>query len=717
MKYNVSDTFRFKKEEYKNTINPIGDYLDIAATILSKMTNISNPLEAVKKHIKENKLFKNPTVEYYERDLKGNRELKKGDMLSYIRYSRKSGDIMVPSFTVYFSKSKKRSLHSEFIEVNVKERSKHKKLALKYKLEEDFVNFNYHNVIQKVKKIFNNSLSGAYASMGTILNNPSAHYTLTSITRCVSGIGNVISESLISGNRHYRTPDIMIAHVTAIINNFDMDEVKEIAIYYKLHLPTADEVLMSLLKSSSRYWRDIEKESILLEYFKSMTPYERAAVLYHNDLYHLRKYNDKLVRNLIYRLINFDIEELSSEDCDTVMDNADGWVFNLVIHLAIDRLEGKKRSDYTLEDKRYMATAILNLTKILVKYDKLLKLFLVTKVFPPTMAYIKDMVRDAIVLSDTDSTCATYEGWSSWYLGSNIVNNEAVAVSAVIMSMVTTVTDHYIKQFSANMNITYEASQALEMKSEFFWKTFVNTNVSKHYFAGVNVQEGSVYKQTDPDKMLEVKGVGLYNSNAYQPIRDLTRELMVKVITDTNTNKKIELRYFLSKVYEAELMLKDMVSKGSPDVLKMEKIKAADSYKLDGKSSPYAYYTLWQEVFKPKYGSAPDPQYMALKLPTTITSKREMNLFIEDIEDIVLKENLISFMKSHKKDAIKIFRVPLILVHNNGIPKELMSIIDYRRVIRDNCGALYTMLESLGYYVKDKSILLDELDDNILIEK
>ena len=707
----LSNAFKYDDvTQYKNRIDPLKDYARIVGNVFTKITDLKNPIKSIKKHIKNNKLFKNPKISFYERDLKGDRKLVKGNLLSYIRYVKKSGDIMVPSFTVYFSKDKKKSLHAEFIDVNIKDRSKHKKLALKYKLENDFTNFNYHNVIQKVKKIFNNSLSGAYASMGTILHNTSAHYTLTSITRTVASIGNALSESIISGNRHYRSPEVMFNHIATIVDGLDMKKVQDTAIEFNLHLPTADEVFISLLKSSSKYWRDIKKEAIILDYLEHLTPYERAAILYHNDLYHIRKYNDKLMRTMFKRLLEFDIDNFTNEECDIVLNEADDWVYNLVVHAASDKIFGKKRDEFSLSDKQYMASFILNLTKVMLVYKNLIKTFLVTDIFPPTMAYIKDMVREAIVLSDTDSTCATYRSWVNWYFNEDRFDEKAVTTSALVMSVVTQSIDHYIKTFAANMNITYEASKALAMKNEFFWKVFVNTNVSKHYFAGIDIQEGNVYEYEDKSKKLERKGVNLIAPNAYGPMRQLGEDLQIEVIEKISAGEKLNLQHYVKRVYEAEKLLYEKINEGNPDVLKLEKIKEAKSYKKDETQSPFMHYNLWQDVFSYKYGNAPDPQYMAVKVPTILNSKKDMKDFLAKMENREMAERLSKFLVKNKKDVIKIFRLPLIIIYNNGIPEELKPIISFKRVIRDNVNHLYMFLESLNYYVKENSILLEEID-------
>ena len=706
----------FKAKEYKDNKDPITHYGKIAASVLSTMNNVTNPLGKIKKYINDNKLFKDPRIKFHERDLKGNRSIKVTTLHEYIKYAKKSGDIIVPSFTVYFSRKKKESLHAEFINVNVNLRSKHKKLALKYGLANDAVKSAYHEVIQKVMKIFNNSLSGAYASMGTILNNASAHYTLTSITRGVSGIGNAVSEALISGNRHYKDPDITFNHIATTVYTADTEAIKEAVETYNLRIPTPKEVMFSILRSSSLYWRDLEKEQIILEYLTKINDYERCAVLYNNDLYQIRQFNPKFTRELIDKILDYEIQELTMEECDIVIKDTEEWVYNLAVHVNMTVMSGKRIDQLDLEGKRKMASFMLGVTSSLVEYTLFVQTFLVTEVFPPAIAYIKEMVRKAIVLSDTDSTCATYRSWVNWYFGKDVFNDRAVGVAATVMSIVTLSTDHYIKAFAGNMGMNKKEGSYLEMKNEFFWDVFVNTNVSKHYFANVKIREGNVFNKPKLVDSLEKKGVNLIAPNAYVDARNISEDLMVDIMHKVGSNQKISLKETLDTIKKAEELIYKKIVSGSPDVLKLEKIKPAKSYTVEPHKSNYVYYTLWQDVFSDKYGNSPDPQYMAVKIPTTLTTKRAMSEFVDSINDDSIRNKFKAFLILTGKTTIPTFRLPLIIIYTNGIPKELLSVIDYKRVIKDNVNHLYMILESLGYYIKEGDTLMEILD-NIDVNK
>jgi hypothetical protein len=182
---------------------------------------------------------------------------------------------------------------------------------------------------------------------------------------------------------------------------------------------------------------------------------------------------------------------------------------------------------------------------------------------------------------------------------------------------------------------------------------------------------------------------------------------MILSMDETYKGNKLSLNYFIDKVLEAEELIMDKLKEASPDVLKLEKIKEAKSYKLEPNDSPYLHHMLWEEVFEETYGKAPDPTYMAIKIPTTINSKGEMKLFLDSLEDQVFAKKFSKFLTDKKKDTIKTFRLPLILIYNRGIPDEIVPIIDKKRVVLDNCKVLYIVLESLGFYLKESMTLTE----------
>jgi len=703
----IKDTFKFNNEtDYKQHFNPKDDYIKQATTFIAAMCNISkeDALTFVNTEVRNDASLVNPVVQFRNRDLKGNISKQSISLLKYLDYIKTTNNISAPSLTLYFNPKDKESLHSKFITGNVKERNDHKVLASKYKIEKDTNKQTYHTVLQKVLKIFNNSLSGAYASRGTILYVPSAHYSLTSITRGVASIGNAISESMIAGNRHYRDPDVTLNHLVATVEGVDSRQVDLMIKKYNLTIPSDEDIMETVIvKNIKRYWRDSVKELVIYKYIKSLNYIDKAKIIYVNSLYHLRYYNESLVRGLISNIVDRDIGMVA--DPKKVINEAPDWLLNLVAHVEITSLKGKKLDPDTLDidTLNKVAIAVYKCSLMFKGAEDLFKTFFVTEVFPVSIAYIKDMIRDAIVLSDTDSTCATYQDWVEWYRGSMIVDPISIGVTAIIMTVTTQVIDHYIKKFGVNMGVSPDKASILKMKNEFFWDVFVNTDSNKHYYSQVLVQEGDVFEKPE----LEIKGVHLIAPTVFDIARDKSKELMMDIMTKVAANKKLSLNYYINEVLKIERTIYNKIIEGSTEVFKMSRIKDKDTYKLGPDKSPYANHILWNNVFAKKYNKAPEPSYMAISIPVTTVNKTLMAEFLDSIKDTHIRTSLIKFMKDYNKQVILTYRLPVLNTSSKGIPKELLPIVNADKIIRDNCSVLYIVLGTLGYYLKPDEKLID----------
>lgn len=691
------DDYIFKRpsEEYKLNLSPVSNYVEQTSYFISKELNIDlkEAKSLVMKELKKHNI-KNPIVTYKFRQDNGDMVIRKDKLTDYIKEAIDNNEVIVPSFTTYMHPSKKKSIHADFLSINIAKRKEDKHNAFKFKQLGDTEKSLYYNTMQKVRKIFNNSLSGAYASKSTILYNPSAHYTLTSITRSVASIGNAVSESVVAGNKQFKDPEVVINYITAILTNINKDTVEYCIDRYKLYIPTPEEVMDTIIYSSKYYWRDDVVEKDILSYLNKLEPYELASICYTNDLWHLRKFNEGFVKDM---LTNISKKVDSLTDDPTYLYKAPEGVATMVHVICSGEIKGMNVDYKELAGQPIMwllASTSKHATEELIKYKLLFRTFFTTDVLPTSIAFIKDMMRDAIVLSDTDSTCGSYDKWVDWYYGNTKFSDEAVALSSAVMTINTQAIDHNLKIFARNMNIENSLVELLKMKNEFFWPVFVATNVSKHYFADTTIQEGNVFKEPE----LELKGVHLIASAVDQTIVKRIHNMIKEVNKKISNNEKISLREYIVKIADIERELLTKIKQGSTDIYKKDKIKEAGSYKQEKTLSPYINHMLWEEVFAEKYGSPGEPTYMVIKIPTTLNSKKSLNDFLETIDDITIKDKLKSFLTKYKKEAMGTFRPPVSIISTKGIPEEFINAIDYKRIVEDNLNAAYLFLESLGFY-------------------
>ena len=202
------NAFLLEPDQYRRSLDPIGDWVRQSALYASRM--LGKPYEQCLAHLrkklktKEIKPF-NPTVVYYQREENGDKYKKTIPLYGYIQDVLQNKEILAPTFTTYLHPSVKSSLIVDFMDDNVRLRTKFKKMSQAYEANNEVGLAKYYNQAQDGAKRDNNACSGGFVAEGVIISNKSAHSTLTSMTRSMSSLSNSSNERLIEGNRHYHT--------------------------------------------------------------------------------------------------------------------------------------------------------------------------------------------------------------------------------------------------------------------------------------------------------------------------------------------------------------------------------------------------------------------------------------------------------------------------------------------------------------------------------
>lgn len=698
LKNDVNYTFKNPTIEYAVNMNPVNTYMQHMRTYVSKKFNldIETTNRLIREAVKSNKP-KDPKVVFNRKKENGDMERVEDTLKSYLKDVIDGGHIIVPSFTVYNHPSERKSLHAEFLFINVKKRSEDKHKSFEYKQQGNKPMEDYYSTMQKIRKIFNNAVSGAYGSKGSILSNPSGHYTLTSITRSVASIGNMTTESMIAGNKYFRNAEVTINYIVALVNRTNSRTVRYTIDKYNIHVPTANEVMDMILFSTKWYWENKPKENIIFDFIKTLNDEERCMVMYCNDLWHFKQYNDKVMREIIESLGMISVEPVDNH-ADLVKKAPEG-ILNLALCICSDLLKGKKFDVGKMQGTEELNTVASTIQKIMLGMDKywlFFRTFYTTDIMPTSVAYIRDMLRDAIVLSDTDSTCGSYDKWLEWYYGEPTFNAEAVGIANAIMTINTQVMDHHIKILAANMNIDKSMYETLKMKNEFYWSVFIATNVSKHYYAYTEIQEGNTFKESE----LELKGVHLIASSIKIEIKKLIHQIMKDLLNAIKNKDTISLKTYIEKTIEIELGILNGIKSGNISYFKRIPIKGAKSYKQGPEQSPYQFHLLWERIFADKYGSLGEPPYTFVKVPLVMDNKAKLNEFVENIQDTDIKLKFKELFERKNLGTYTTIRIPMDIVTRKGIPDEILDYVNTSNIIEDSLYALYMLLETLGFYRK-----------------
>lgn len=702
----MQDIFFAPKEQYNQALNPVRSYIQQLTHYIEHKTGLDKVKAREKAISIFKKNFKDRNVKCFEREENGDRIVKDTTLLRYISDNLKDGNILTPTFTSYLPRNKVKSILSEFIFVSVAKRALAKKEAHVAKAAGNLLLADNKNNEQNNLKTYNNSMSGAFAQVSCILYNPSNHSTLTSLTRTMTSLSNANNERIIAGNRYYpRAIDVMnnIVYITSMTNQ---EKVKEAMISFNLHYPTVQETVKVLQRSSDLYFKDRNYYSTrIIPFLETLSPEMLASICYSGDFYHIRQYNSDFVRNLLKNLSRKVTVSTRDPDVVSKIHSLDENLVNFVHHVFFDELKGKgkdysKMTDTDIPDSIYATCQ--SATEQLFKFQSFYNAFFMTDIMPANSFRLRNMVRRAVVLSDTDSTCFTLDEWVKWYKdGEFWLDSETIAMGGAVSYITTQVIINLLRNLSRNLNIDDTLIDKLGMKNEFLWLVHSPAEVSKHYYAYTVLQEGTVL--TVPE--IEIKGVHLKNSAVPKFVTNDAKEMMTEILEKVSSNQKLKFKDVLDRVIGLERTIHESVFKGEPVFLKRSKINAAESYAQEADKSPYARHTFWMEVFAPKYGEFPAPPYGVIKVPTIINSKTALKTWVEEIEDVQLRSRLADWLERNKKSNLPTIYLNDSFVGSGGIPKEILKIIDIGRIVLDVTMQHRVVMETLGVILyKDKLV-------------
>ena len=722
-----NNPFFRKEEEYKRDFYPIKHYVHQTAYYLHVMTGEDLDVCStwLKNKIKNKELegFNDPIVEYLLRGDNYDREVTHQPLSKFIKDIIVNEEIMAPSMTTYKNVKKERSLLSVSIEANITKRAVAKKAMFAYEAEEAMArekgdelaaemfhsNWFFSEKTQTATKLSNNAISGMHNSAANPYFNPSSHSTLTSNCRMTSGYGNANNEKMLSGNRHYWSPNVTMCNIISIIANSDYEKIGKFIRENNFHIPTVDEVMSVIEYSSKLYWKDSVRRREIFDLVSKLNPLQRAAFVYTGDLYHIRKFNDSYVREFIRKLSSKVCygQKRTKADMKSIFEDH----LELAHHICCKEMKGKGKKYEEIENTEELSTlhdTAINVSKTMSEYSDFIDTFFMTDNIPASVPRFPDSIRRSALISDTDSTIFTVQEWQVWFHGKLSFDQEAVAVASTMIAIAGQSIGHVLAIMSSNAGISKDMLRKIAMKNEYYFPVLVPTRVAKHYYAAIAVQEGNVKPETE----YEIKGVHLKSSNAPPFIMKEAKRMMKEIMDTVMAGKTISIRKILSDISIMENSVLKSLLKGEGTYFRGGQIQTLDSYKA--KDTPqktnYFHYMLWDEVFAPKYGSIAPPPYSVFKLSTCIDSPTLTQKWLAEMQDKALASRIKSFMVKYGRTSFATFQLPQGYVSQYGLPVEFQDAIGIRHMVANVCKVFYLILETLGYYglnSKETNMVMD----------
>lgn len=676
----------------KKSMNPKATYRRLMEKYISKIGGDTVKPEKVFMDTLSISSYKDPKVTFYERDaVTFDKEKTSTSLSTYLSSAEKEDLVILPSLSCY--RKDVLSLDAKWTKYNVALRNTYKERAKAFEQKKDMVNYSIQNSLQKAKKTKNNALSGTYSLENSPLHTHSAHYALTSLTRVTSSVGNILTERLIGGNRFYRLKDDVIAEFLNYMDGVDRGLIAKAIKTYDLHIPTVDNIMEMVVESSKWYWEDESYLEIIREFVVTLDSIDLCAILYAQDLFFMFKYNNNFITTFFKKLtrkvsnISDDIEIIKKGDYD---------IMNSLHMMHFDELKGAevKYDLYKGKDIGWsMVSTYINMETVLEEYELYIKAFFKeVYVIPINTQYVKEMVRNTIVLSDTDSTCGAFFKLVQKEDERFILNGANITRIAGLILILSGNMNHALKLYVANTNAEPELYNEVSMKAEFLWSIFLPALVAKHYLTAEIIKEMFIR----PASVIDVSGVNLIASSLPPFYQDKFTDFRSRVVEKLESGGLLSVGTIIRELIFLENEILENLDGDIKTVLRSDKIKTETAYKNDWKKSNFLHHKLWVDVFAKKYGNVSSPPYRVFKIPLTTNTKSKTMLWLDSLDDKNIADKFKAFLLKAGKNDLGMIRIPQDIILSKGAPKELRSIMDEHAVVNQIMSPFYSLVDSLG---------------------
>ena len=690
--------FMLPLEQYRRDIDILSAWKRAIATFISDSTTATYD-EAhayIERELRPGGRLKfhDPEILYLEKKTRGNRLKYESTFLEYLKYTQENDHLMAPTFTTYLQPHVEKSLIAKYIQTNKALRKVYKGQQHEAEMMQDHARYSFCAGLQTSIKVKNNSVSGAHSSPYNALYCKSAHSTLTSGCRAATSYSNANNEKLLAGNRHYWCPNVVLTDLINHSQYADRTSTRHVMQKYNLHYPTVADVMECIHINTRDYWRsDVSMLSIEM-YVKTLDPDVLASFLYNGDLFNMAKYNPEFTRSFLDSVS--DVDATTLVDTKMVEEMIDGDILIMGSLVCSDYVGGRLIKDVkrdTPSDYNVLMATCLKIKKGFDNVSDFVGAFVRPNIMTPSIAYLPNMIRKAVVTSDTDSTISTCQWWSEWFCGrEKLFSRKGFDIAYTMTYIVSQTVKHLLAQLSVNFGVHNDRIGMLSMKNEFFFPLYSLTTNAKHYFNYTSACEGNVYKQFK----LDVKGVGLRSSNAPPRVTTDLHNYMQYIMNKTIYDGGLTTHELYNPVVCMENSILHSINSGRYEYMKTQQIKQPSSYVNGEEAAGYQYYMMWLEVFSPKYGFPDAPPYRAVKVSLDLTNRTKLKAWLDSIEDVNFRNRMQEWLTRNGRSSLTTLMLPEPALQSHGVPKEVISAVASRKLLADVMRPFYLTIEAAG---------------------
>lgn len=642
-----------------------------------------------------------PVLTRFNRMNYEDKHVEKVSLLDHFQEVRENKLIAAPTLTSYIPKEQHLSFHSSLINGRLDWRNEVKQLAFDAETRGDIDAAEYEGLLQVAIKTGSNSVSGIYGINSTAIGNRSIHSTLTSTARGATNSANIAIERLLAGNLLFTHEDSSIHYILTLLEEYrkNQQDIDTAINMSGLVLPTVEQVVSHYTAISNRYHYNHSAKLRMQDLLQRVTPYQLAFTYYAGSIWNIATLNDAFMRQFITELLQCEHGEstLPAKDAIKYIKKSADGVVGAATHLLIHELDGKGNNYYKMEESLVakIAGVCEAIHKVLYKYINILKPLVIVSTLPPNIAYTREMPRDAIAGSDTDSNILSYMKMVQWFSGNMYPTKPNLKVLGALSVITAFVVENTLRQFSMNLGLADDDMNRIEMKSELTASSVGMARLTKTYYENCLIKEKSVMHKSK----LIVKGVHLKSSNLPKAITSRATEMMEFISESLVKGEAFSLNSLLQEVMDIERSVVASVFKGERKYLRLLKINTTDSYK---DKSPLKNNSGWVDFWAQEIALPAS----FVKLPTKLDTRTLLNQWIGTLEPEV-QARVVAWIQERKRDVLPTIYIPEDIVKAVGVPAYIQSAVDVNKVVNDVCNIFYIILHSLNY-AKPKDISVCE---------
>jgi hypothetical protein len=306
--------------------------------------------------------------------------------------------------------------------------------------------------------------------------------------------------------------------------------------------------------------------------------------------------------------------------------------------------------------------------------------------------------RQASIVTDTDSTFV-YLGNVLSGLRKETGSENMQTLTNFMIAVITEALRRTFWLFTGNCGIPEDYRPIINMKNEFVYSRIMTTANKKSYAGWLKYELGKEIPGTDPDKHLDIKGLSIRKSTVAKNLRVRFQDLLTN---DILTPEKISISSVMRTYGGIADTVEKSLREGKTEYLIPNSVARFDTYQFPGRIPAVRAVIAWNAL-EPNDEIVPPDNVRVIKL--TCTTKdgpgmMKLKSISQEKYDVICK----SIFNSNPGEidiSSKGFAVVALPQTYTSIPKYIVPIIDYDKMINTNIGNANILLESLGIYCVD----------------